>query len=101
MVVSIPFVRAEHGANLPGPLPLELQRCVVNSPGVGAAAKEANAARAFVNLLSKPGPVSVLEANGLEPAPPKEVGHSRPFPTDRSMENAKSKAATPARPSPD
>jgi len=69
-VVSIPFILAEPGAELLGPLPLELQHYVVNSSGVGAAAKDANAAKAFVGFFSKPGPVSVLKANGLEAVAP-------------------------------
>jgi molybdate transport system substrate-binding protein len=69
-VVSIPFILAEPGAELLGPLPLELQYYVVTSSGVGAATKDANAAKAFVTFFSKPGPASVLRANGLEPVAP-------------------------------
>lgn len=69
-VVSIPFILAEPGAELLGPLPLELQHYVVNSAGVGAATKDVNAAKAFITFFSKPGPVSVLKASGLEPVAP-------------------------------
>ena len=69
-MVSIPFILAQPGAELLGPLPLELQHYVVNSSGVGAAAKDVNAAKAFVAFFSKPGPVSVLKANGLEAVAP-------------------------------
>jgi molybdate transport system substrate-binding protein len=67
-VVSIPFILAEPGAELLGPLPLELQHYVVNSAAIGAAAKNVDAAKVFVTFFSKPEPVSVLKANGLEPA---------------------------------
>lgn len=69
-VVSIPFILAEPGAELLAPLPLELQHYVVNSSGIGAAAKDVNAAKAFVAFFSTPNSVSVLKANGLEPATP-------------------------------
>jgi molybdate transport system substrate-binding protein len=68
-VVSIPFILAEPGAELLGPLPPELQHYVVYSAGVGAGAKDVNAARAFINFFSNPGPRSVLKSHGLEPAP--------------------------------
>jgi molybdate transport system substrate-binding protein len=69
-VVSIPFILAEPGAELLAPLPLELQHYVVNSSGIGAAAKDVNAAKAFVAFFSTPSSVSVLKANGLEPVAP-------------------------------
>lgn len=69
-VVSIPFIRAEPGAELLGPPPLELQHYVVTSSGSGAAAKDANAAKAFVGFFFKAGVTSVLKANGLEPVGP-------------------------------
>lgn len=69
-VVSIPFVHAEPGVELVGPLPLELQHYVVNSSGIGTAAKDVNAAKAFITFFSNPGPVQALKANGLEPTTP-------------------------------
>ena len=69
-VVSIPFVLAEPGVELVGPLPLELQHYVVNSSGIGTAAKDVNAAKAFITFFSNPGPVQALKANGLEPTTP-------------------------------
>lgn len=69
-VVSIPFILAEPGAELLGPLPLELQHYVVYSAGAGAAAKNVSAAKAFITFFSNPGPVSVMKANGLEPVAP-------------------------------
>lgn len=69
-VVSIPFILAEPGVDLVGPLPLELQHYVVNSSGIGAAAKDISAAEAFVAFFSTSGPASVLKANGLESIAP-------------------------------
>ena len=69
-VVAIPFILAEPGVELLGPLPLELQNYVVYSIGAGAAAKDASAAKAFITFFSNPGPVSVMKANGLEPIAP-------------------------------
>jgi molybdate transport system substrate-binding protein len=69
-VVSIPFILAEPGAELLGPLPLELQNYVVYSIGAGAAARDVSAAKAFIAFFSKPGPASVMKANGLEPVAP-------------------------------
>jgi molybdate transport system substrate-binding protein len=69
-VVSIPFILAEPGAELLGPLPFELQNYVVYSTGAGVAARDVSAARAFITFFSKPGPVSVMKANGLEPVAP-------------------------------
>ena len=69
-VVSIPFIIAEPGVELVGPLPLELQHYVVNSAGIGTAAKDVNAVKAFIRFLSDPGPVRALRASGMEPATP-------------------------------
>ncbi len=69
-VVSIPFILAEPGVELLGPLPPELQHYVVTSSGIGAAAKDVNAVKAFIRFFSDPGPVRALRASGLEPATP-------------------------------
>ena len=69
-VVSIPFILAEPGVELVGPLPLELQHYVVNSSGIGTAAKDVNAANVFIKFFTNPGSVQALKANGLEPATP-------------------------------
>ena len=69
-VVSIPFILAEPGVELVGPLPLELQHYVVNSAGIGTAAKDVNAAKAFIRFFSGPGPIRALRTSGLEPATP-------------------------------
>jgi len=69
-VVSVPFILAEPGVELVGPLPVELQHYVVNSSGIGTSAKDVNAAKDFIRFFSNPGPVQALKAAGLEPATP-------------------------------
>ena len=66
-IVSIPFILAEPGAELAGPLPLELQNYVHYSSGIGAAAQDGNIARAFVSHLRQAQATEVLQAHGLEP----------------------------------
>ena len=55
------------GAELAGPLPAELQSYVVFAAGIGAATKETEAAKAFINFLKAPAAVPVLKAKGMEP----------------------------------
>jgi molybdate transport system substrate-binding protein len=65
-IVSIPFILAEPGAELAGPLPRELQDYVHYSSGIGHAAQDANAARAFVSFFRHAGPIEILRSHGLE-----------------------------------
>lgn len=67
-IVSIPFIVAEPGAELAGPLPPELQNYVHYSSGISAAAQDGNIANAFVNHLRQAAATAVLKAHGLEPA---------------------------------
>lgn len=55
------------GAELVGPLPAELQSYVVFTAGIGAGAKEATIAKAFIDFLKAPAAVPVLKAKGMEP----------------------------------
>lgn len=55
------------GAELAGPLPAELQSHVVFTAGIGAAAKETAAAKAFIDFLKSPTAAPVLKAKGMEP----------------------------------
>lgn len=66
-IVSIPFILADPGAELAGPLPRELQDYVLYSAGIGADSTNAQAAKAFVSFLGQPGPASTMRSNGLEP----------------------------------
>jgi molybdate transport system substrate-binding protein len=55
------------GAELLGPLPPELQHYVVVTGGVGATAKEPEAAKALIEFLSSQTAAPTLRARGLEP----------------------------------
>lgn len=65
-IVSIPFILAEPGVEVAGLLPRELQDYVHYSSGIGSAAQDANAARAFVGYFGQPAAEAVLSAHGLE-----------------------------------
>jgi molybdate transport system substrate-binding protein len=66
-IVSIPFILAEPEVELAGLLPRELQDYVHYSSGIGSAAQDADAARAFVSYFGQSGAKLVLKAHGLEP----------------------------------
>jgi molybdate transport system substrate-binding protein len=55
------------GAELAGMLPPELQSYVVFTAGIGPAAKDAAAAKAFIDFLRAPAAHPVLKAKGMEP----------------------------------
>jgi molybdate transport system substrate-binding protein len=57
------------GVTLVGPLPAEIQNYTTYAAGVSAAAKEAEAARALIKLLSGPAAEPVLKARGMERPP--------------------------------
>jgi molybdate transport system substrate-binding protein len=65
-IVSIPFILGDPGAELVGPLPRELQDYVRYSSGIGTAAQDMNAAKAFVSFFRRPSSVEILRSNGLE-----------------------------------
>ena len=56
------------GAELLGPLPAELQNYVVLTGGIGAAAKEPEAAKAVLQFLRTPAAAEVMKAKGMEAA---------------------------------
>lgn len=56
------------GVDLVGPIPAELQTVIGFAAGVGAAAREPEAARALVRFLTAPEAKPVLRAKGVEPA---------------------------------
>jgi molybdate transport system substrate-binding protein len=56
------------GATLVGPLPAEIQNYTVYAAGLGAQAKESEAATALLKALSGPAAVEVLKSKGMEPA---------------------------------
>jgi molybdate transport system substrate-binding protein len=53
-----------------GPLPGNLQSAIVFAAAIIADAKDAQAARAFVQFLRTPQAVAVIKAKGMEPAAP-------------------------------
>jgi len=55
------------GVEVAGMLPAELQSYVVFTAGVGAGAKDAQAAKAFIEFLKAPAALPVLKAKGMEP----------------------------------
>jgi molybdate transport system substrate-binding protein len=55
------------GVDPVGPLPAELQTMIGFSAGLGAAAKEVDAAKALIAFLSAPEAAATLKAKGVEP----------------------------------
>ncbi len=66
-LVVIAAVEPTAGVELLGPLPADLQSYIGYTGGVGAAAKEAKAGKAFIDFLKAPAAVPVLKAKGMEP----------------------------------
>jgi molybdate transport system substrate-binding protein len=56
------------GITLVGPLPAEIQNYTVYAAGVGAHAKESDAAKALLKTLTSPAAAEVLKSKGMEPA---------------------------------
>jgi len=56
------------GVTLVGPLPAEIQNYTVYAAGIGAHAKEADAAKALLKTLTSPAAAEVLKSKGMEPA---------------------------------
>jgi molybdate transport system substrate-binding protein len=67
-VTQISEILHEKGAELAGPLPPEIQNYTNFAAAVGAAAKQADAARALLKYFASPEAARVMKANGLEPA---------------------------------
>ena len=53
---------------LVGPLPAEIQNYTVYAAGLGANAKDADAAKALIKALTGPAAADVLKSRGMEPA---------------------------------
>jgi molybdate transport system substrate-binding protein len=56
------------GVTLVGPLPAEIQNYTVYAAGIGAHAKESDAAKALLEALTSPAAAEVLKSKGMEPA---------------------------------
>ena len=66
-VQLIPELIAVNGVELVGPFPPELQNHVVFMAGIGARAREPEAARALIRFLMTPEVIPVIRSKGLEP----------------------------------
>lgn len=62
---QIPELMAVPGVDVVGPLPAELQTVTIFSVGLTADAKEADAAKAFIQFLAGPAAAAVYKAKGL------------------------------------
>jgi molybdate transport system substrate-binding protein len=67
-VQQIPELLPVKGVQYVGPLPGELQLWTVFAAGIGSAAKDPAAAKAFLQALVAPSAVALFRAKGLEPA---------------------------------
>ena len=67
-VITIPFIFLDPGAELAGPLPKELQHPVIYTASLSSAAKQPDAAKAFIKHLTTPAAAAVIKSKGLEPA---------------------------------
>ena len=56
------------GVSLVGPLPKEIQNTTIYAAGLGASAKNKDAAIALIKALSGPAAATVLKSKGMEPA---------------------------------
>jgi molybdate transport system substrate-binding protein len=55
------------GVTLVGPLPADIQNYTIYAAGVGANAKEADAAKALLKALAGPAAAGVLKSKGMDP----------------------------------
>jgi molybdate transport system substrate-binding protein len=59
-------LRSVDGVELLGTIAPELQKYLVFVAGVGAGAKEPEAAQAFINFLMRPEAIDIIKAKGME-----------------------------------
>ena len=67
-IQQVPELRAVPGIELVGPLPEDIQLVTVTSAGIFAGTKQAKAAQDFIDFLSTPAVMRVMQSRGLEPA---------------------------------
>ncbi len=65
---QISEIVSEQGVTLVGPLPAEIQNYTVYAVGLSTAAKDAEAAKAFIKVLTGPSAAGVLKSKGMEGA---------------------------------
>jgi molybdate transport system substrate-binding protein len=68
VVIGVSPILDVPGVELVGWLPPELQRYIVFTGSIGVAAREADAARTLLTLLTSPAAVALFKAQGFEPA---------------------------------
>jgi molybdate transport system substrate-binding protein len=68
VVIGVSPILDVPGVELVGWLPPELQSYIVFTGSIGVAAKEAEAARTLLTLLTSPAAVALFKAQGFEPA---------------------------------
>ena len=68
-IVNTPVIVSKPGVELVGPLPAELQNTTdfVFFAGVGASAKEPDAAKALIQYFQAPDAARIIKAKGMEP----------------------------------
>jgi molybdate transport system substrate-binding protein len=66
--VVITQILTTPGVDLVGPLPPEIQSYVMFTAGVSASSKVPDAARQLIQFLTGPTALSVIRAQGMEPA---------------------------------
>ena len=67
VVVVLPRISDVPGVEVVGPLPADLQTHIGFAAGIGAAAREPEAARALIEFLTAPAAAPVLRAKGIDP----------------------------------
>ena len=65
---QISEIVSEQGVTLVGPLPAEIQNYTVYAVGLSTAAKDAEAAKAFIKVLTGPSAAGVIKSKGMEGA---------------------------------
>ena len=65
-VHQISEIVSEKGVTLVGPLPAAIQNYTTYAVGLGSGAKEVEAAKAFIKVLTGPSAAAVLKAKGME-----------------------------------
>ena len=71
IVVTISLILAYDGVQLVGPVPSEVQFYNRFAAGVGTNAREPEAAKALLKLITSPAAVPVIKAKGMEPGSPR------------------------------
>ncbi len=69
-IATMPLIVEERRVQLAGAVPPELQNYIVFTAGVGSAAKEVDAAKSFIKLLTAPTSVQAIKASGFDPVTP-------------------------------